>query len=367
MLKKTKILIVDDSSFIRSTLKKILTTENTEVIGEAIDGKNGVELNKKLKPDVVLLDVEMPVMNGLEALKEIMKTRPCPVIMFSTLISDGADTTIKALELGACDFVSKKSSLTTMNNLKEEILEKVKHITHNSNIINQIKRRSMLQNQKAKTKQTESLQKQRYGKGGFKINNVSGKERFFSRNIGVMAIGISTGGPAALMQILPGLPANYPIPILIAQHMPPFFTKSLADRLDGKCEMHVKEAETGDILKAGNIYIAEGGKHMVLKNRNTISITEQPEDALYKPCVDVLFDSVAKYYKNKALFSILTGMGKDGTESLKKFGIYSYVITQTIDSCIATGMPESVTESKLADEIYDLDDMANAYKSFFDL
>ncbi len=374
-MNKTRILVVDDSSFIRNTLSKILSTDKTEVVGVAENGKKGVQANLELKPDIITLDIEMPIMNGLEALKEIMKTRPCPVIMLSSLTSDGANATIDALESGAMDFITKKDAFRGISSLKDEVLEKIDQIMTKPTAINHLHRRSTLMEQKSASKKddisgsvtiTTKSTPPKQKSSVFSVNSVSGKDRPSKKDISIICIGISTGGPAALMKVLPDLPKDFPVPILIAQHMPPHFTDSLARRLDSKSKISVSEAKDGDIIQPGHAYIAEGGKQMYLKNAAKLVISNKPEGELYKPSVNVLFDSVNKYHKHKALPIIMTGMGRDGGDAvmkMKKSGCY--VVSQSIESSIAVGMPETIIKSKLVDEIYDLDVFSEAIISFF--
>jgi two-component system chemotaxis response regulator CheB len=255
-------------------------------------------------------------------------------------------------------------------------------IMSNPRVRNQLHRRSTLFEQKKALSQTghsetksSTQRKSATSTDGtphsdnrtFRINKTSDKNRPRARDISIITIGISTGGPAALMQVLPLLGKDFPVPILIAQHMPPHFTNSLARRLDSKAQISVKEAEDGEIIKPGTAYIAEGGKQMYLSNANKITISDKPEDELYKPSVNVLFDSVTKYHKHKSVGIIMTGMGHDGSEALTRMrAAGGFALTQTIDSCIATGMPETVIKAKQADEIYPLDKMAAAIESLFE-
>jgi two-component system chemotaxis response regulator CheB len=360
----------------RKAISKILmSSENIEVIDTAINGKQAVEKNIKLKPDVITMDIEMPVMNGLQALEAIMKSRPVPVLMLSTLTSDGANATIEALTNGAVGFITKKSAFNEMHSLKDEIIKEILNISTNSSIKNQINRRKLLNEQKYKTQKeprTNSISKSKVSPTKtsnnelFKKNSISNRKRPNKLQVQIIAIGISTGGPAALLDVIPKLPENLPVPIIIAQHMPPHFTKSLADRLDSKSAIKVKEAEDGEHLHPGTVYVAQGGWHLKVNKRSKIEISSMPMDELYKPSVNVMLNSVCDVYRGKALGIIMTGMGHDGYEGIKQLrALGGYSIAQSLDSSIATGMPETIIERKEVDEIYDLNDISKAIISFF--
>jgi two-component system chemotaxis response regulator CheB len=398
-MEKIKVLIVDDSSFIRTSLKKILDVDFIEIVGSAVNGEEAVKLNEELQPDVITLDIEMPKMNGLQALEKIMSSgNPAHVIMLSSLTQDGANSTVEALELGAVDFVGKKDAFSGMSSLKDELIEKILHVTRRTDTVVEMNRRRSLSDQKKKSETpaeetaVERLRRRsaerkasekparkapatpikpkpapsRKGTqtGPFSINKVTTVER--PSKVSLITIGISTGGPAALMKVIPKLPADLPCGILIAQHMPPHFTESLARRLDSKSAIAVQEAKDGDFIKSGNVYIAQGGKQMYLSGSTKLTISDHPIDELYKPSVDVLFDSAFKYHKSSTLGIIMTGMGHDGREAIKRMRRgKAYILAQTTETCVAPGMPDSIISNSLADEIYDLDYIADAIKSFF--
>lgn len=343
-----KVLIVDDSAFMRKALTTVLSVDSgIEIVGTARDGEEALQKVRSLDPDVVTLDIEMPRLNGLETLQEIMKTMPRPVLMVSSLTEEGAQATLKAMELGALDFLPK--SLSAKHDFfAGELVKKIKAIARK-----------------------KALMQLRFGR----LNSVAARRTFAppvpcpppvpcrgARDI--VAIGVSTGGPPAVQKVLSALPANFPACILIAQHMPAAFTGPFAKRLDNVCNITVTEAQDGDKIKAGHAYVAPGGKHMQVIMRGPlpeISITTEPVSALYKPSANVLMESVGRCMGRKSLGVILTGMGSDGMEGMKvlreKGG---YVLAQNETSCVVYGMPKAVVDAGLADQILDIDQMADA-------
>lgn len=323
-MKKIKVLIVDDSLFIRQMFTKILSNEpDIEVISAAADANEARDKIKRYNPDVITLDIEMPGMDGLTFLKKIMSLRPVPVVMASSLTQKGADATLKALEIGAVDYVPKSSSTDfDVENLAKELIEKVKGAS------------------RAKVKAInleENLDE-------IVNTEVFGSNEKFKSGI-LFAIGSSTGGVEALKEVLTRLPENFP-PIVVTQHMPPKFTKSFSERLDRICQMSVKEAENGDILEMGRIYIAPGGtQHLEIIKRGTqmaCVLTDGEKVSGHIPSVDVLFESVAKNIGKLAYGVILTGMGKDGAKgmfSMKQNGCFN--IGQDETSCVVYGMPKA--------------------------
>ncbi|MFW5662793.1 MAG: chemotaxis-specific protein-glutamate methyltransferase CheB, partial [Bacteroidota bacterium] len=324
-MRKIRLLIVDDSTFIRKTLHKILDTDEIEVIDIAVNGREAVEKVNRLKPDIVTMDVEMPVMNGIEALKEIMITYPLPVLMLSTLTNEGAEVTLEALSEGAIDFVTKKAAFTELYGLKDELITKIKNIGRSSSIkIQMINRRRNLRiaaKKKFKDSKDDSLITDRL-RAKIKQDTKKAEPAISSlrphpESIDIITIGISTGGPAALQQLIPALSPKLNVPVLIAQHMPPYFTKTLSKRLDQMSQLAVKEAESGEPALPGTIYIAPGGKQMSVGPNSKINISDTPEDELYKPSVNVLFNSVASSFGSRAIGMIMTGMGHDGGDGCK--------------------------------------------------
>lgn len=341
------VLVVDDSAFMRKAISTMLDKDpGIKVIGTARNGKEGLELVRKLDPDVVTMDIEMPQMDGLTALRHIMMEAPRPVLMVSSLTTEGAESTLKAMELGAVDFIPKQLSKVSLDIIKieKDLIAKVKTVAS----------RNM--------RHVASVRPASRGRGATPTRAVVPKGGRPVRD--VVAIGVSTGGPPVVQKILSSLPADFPAGILIAQHMPAAFTGPFAQRLDGVSKISVKEAETGDVLKPGHAFVAPGGKHVVLDqkiSRVDVVVTDQPEDALYKPSANVLISSVAKAVGKRGLSVILTGMGNDGCEGvrdLKSKG--GRAIAQSDSTCVVYGMPKAIVDENLADEIVDLDEIADA-------
>ncbi len=337
MQNKTKIVVVDDSATMRKLLSITLNAAaDFEVVATAKDGEEAYQVIKKVKPDLVTLDVQMPNVDGIEALRKIMKECPVPVIMLSALTTEGADATLKALELGAIDFIPKDPSLWgDINNFKEDLVKKIREI---------LKQRSY------RKRLISVKQHSNYGNSGPKSVE---KNPISDLSYKAIGIGISTGGPMALQKALPKLSGHIDCPIFIVQHMPPKFTKSLADRLNGMCRLEVKEAENNEIVKNGVIYIAPGGKHMTVTGapgQCKIVVGDEPSNTLHRPSVNVMMLSLIEMFGKHLLGVIMTGMGKDGFEGikeLKKLG--GYCITQDEESCVVYGMPRAVSEAGLSD------------------
>ncbi len=346
----TKVLIVDDSAFMRKALTSLLTADpSLTIVGTATNGEEAVAQVVKLDPDVVTLDIDMPKMDGLTALQQIMKVKPTPVIMVSSLTEEGAQSTLKAMEYGALDFLPK--SLSTKHDVfGEELTKKIKLLA---------RKKALLQLRHGKQK-SDAARSGAAGAGG--TANVTQNPCRGARDI--IAIGVSTGGPPAVQKVLSAFPANFPAAILIAQHMPAAFTGPFAKRLDSMCQINVSEALDGERPKAGHAYVAPGGKHMVLTMKGPlmeISITAEPKSALYKPSATELMRSVAECVPRKAIGVILTGMGSDGLDGIKllrqKGG---YIMAQNEASCVVYGMPKAIVEANLSDQTLDIAHMADA-------
>lgn len=344
MEKKIKVLIVEDSTVIRKLLSDLLKNDpDIEVIDTAKTGKEAIEKAKILHPDVITLDIEMPEMDGLTALKILKKEIPqVKVIMFSSLTQEGAKATIESLVLGAYDFVPKPST--------KSFLESIKKIEQD--LIPKIKSAVPLEKIKPIYKIIEGVPKIK--KGIYKS----------------CGIGISTGGPQTLLKIIPELPSNFPAPIFIVQHMPPLFTKQLAERLNSISLLKVKEAEEGEIVKEGIVYIAPGDYHMRVKKENAfikIKLSQSPPRNFCRPSVDELFESLAEVYNGFTLVLVLTGMGNDGKEGaqqIKKRG--GVVLAQDAESSVVFGMPKAVIEAGLADEIINLSQISKRLRELFE-
>ncbi len=348
MKQKIKTLIVDDSAFMRKSLSIMLSKDsNIEVIGTAHNGKEGLELAKKLRPDIITLDVEMPVMDGLTALKLIMKEVPTPVIMVSSITTEGAESTLKALEYGAVDFISKEQSFVSVNitSIQDELIHKIKSIVfHRRN--------------------SAKVVKNKFGEQHHLTNGALPKMRY-----NAIALGVSTGGPISLQKVLPFLSDKLNVPIFIVQHMPPKFTKSLADRLNGMSKLTVKEAEHGELVNKNFVYIAPGGKHINFSKIGSgvkILLGDEPATSLHRPSVDVMLNSAISIYGKNLLGVIMTGMGKDGLlgiTELKKLG--GKCLAQNEESCVVYGMPKAVVDAGFADAVAPLEQIANKINLVF--
>lgn len=339
-----KVLIVDDSAFMRNALSSMLSSDSEiQIVGKARDGIEAIELVEKLKPDIVTMDVEMPRMDGITALRHIMEKNPVPVIMVSSLTTDGAKVTLDALDLGAVDFIPKNLSDLSINIVKiqEILIDKVKHIA---------KKKILRRHIRPNASPTKSVY-------------IPEDRKIGERHISVVAIGSSTGGPKALQEIIPKLPKNFPVPILIAQHMPPSFTSQFAERLNQLSQIEVREADEGDILKPGLALIAPGRGNMRLKRMHgidiAVTISENREEFIYHPSVDALMISASEHFRGRTLGVVLTGMGYDGKKGasqIKKAG--GRVIVQDEETCVVYGMPKAVVDAGLADKILPVEEIA---------
>ncbi len=344
-----KVVVVDDSAFMRKAIMAMLEKDpEIRVVAVGRDGAEGLELIRRHDPDVVTLDIEMPKMDGLTALRHIMMEMPRPVLMVSSLTVEGAEATLKAMELGAVDFIPKALSKVSLDivRIEDDLRAKVKTIA---------KRRISHMRYRPAPRPAAA--------------GTAGAPRAPVRPSGpqvrdVVAIGVSTGGPPAVQKVLSRLPANFPAAVVIAQHMPAAFTGPFAKRLDSVCRIHVKEAEHGERMQQGVVYIAPGGRHLRIEqkiSRVDISVTEEPREALYKPSANVMIDSVAQAVGRRGLGVILTGMGSDGMEgvrSLKQKG--GRALAQSDSTCVVYGMPKAIVDSGLADSVIDIDDMGDA-------
>lgn len=331
MEKKIKVLIVDDSAFMRMVLKDIIDKQpNMKVIGLARDGLEAVEKASNLNPDVITLDVEMPKLNGLEALKIIMKKTPTKVLMVSSLTSEGASITIESLENGAVDFIQKPAGSTswTFRQVQDELIDKI-------NNISEINVESLI-NKKTEVKKVR------------KPMRLAGDK--------ILLIASSTGGPRSLDKVIPKLPGELNVPVLVVQHMPAGFTKSLADRMNRISELTVKEAEEGDILEKNHVYVAPGNYHLGLKKipSGKIKLFLDSSDKInnVRPAADFTFDQAAEIFNSGCVGVVLTGMGRDGAKGAFKIKHYGgKILAEAKDTCVVYGMPKAVVEDGYADHI----------------
>jgi two-component system, chemotaxis family, protein-glutamate methylesterase/glutaminase len=336
-----RVLVVDDSAFVRQALTRMLSAASgMEVVGTAVDGQDGLEKVLLLRPDVVTLDVKMPRLGGLEALQQIMERCPTPVLLLSSLTSEGADITLRGLELGAVDFIDKSSVQGNMNllNIAKELVAKVRALAG-------APRRRLLP-----PVSTPAV--------------LPSRPREAAAPAEVVAIGTSTGGPPALQRIIPRLPAAFAGTILVVQHMPVGFTRSLAERLDQRSMLPVREAEDGEPLVPGQVLIAPAGRHLKVRRRGSqaprVWLDDEPLAALHRPSVDVLMSSVARAYGPRVLGIVLTGMGTDGVEGLRAIrAAGGRTLAESEESCVIYGMPKAALEAGVAERAVPLALMAD--------
>ena len=368
------VLVVDDSGFFRKRLTEILTASGQiKVVGVATNGREGVELAEKLRPDVITMDYEMPVMDGISAVREIMKRHPAPVLMFSSLTYEGARVTLDALEAGAVDFLPKnfEEIARDSSQLQKILIERVLDVAGSrpgakpsappptapppsprspAPVRRSVPERPAIPDRSSRPSAPEPEAPARRS-----------IRRGPAKHYSVVAIGTSTGGPVALQRVLMALPAGFPAPVVLVQHMPASFTPAFAERLNKLCQIEVRQAEDGDMLKPGVALLAPGGKQMMIENRGgqgRVRILPGDDRLNYKPCVDVTFGSLARSFPGKTLGLILTGMGSDGKEGcrlMKQSG--SDIWSQDEKTSVIYGMPMAVAKAGLSDEILALDDI----------
>lgn len=346
---KIKVLIVDDSALVRRMIQNILIQDpDIEIVGVARDGVEALIKAAELKPDVITLDVEMPVMDGLTCLENLLKQGSYGIIMISSFTYDRAIATIRALELGAFDFITKSGNVFDMasQEKQKEITDKIK-----------------LAYRAVKNKQPSGTVRRKKPK---ESPESAGKPKEMKY---VVALGISTGGPRALSEILPEFPGDFPAAIVIVQHMPPGFTASLAARLNEICRLTVKEAEDGDELKAGYVYIAPGDYHLTFYNEDSkirIRLLKTPPVGGLRPNVDVMMESLSEIDFNPVIGVIMTGMGNDGSKGLIKLKQKknAFVIAQDESTSVVFGMPRSAIDNGVVDITVPLQDIPTCLMNF---
>ncbi len=343
-----RVLVVDDSRFFRRRVAEILDADPMiEVVGNAGNGAEAIEEAARLKPDVITMDIEMPVMDGISAVRKIMASQPTPVLMFSSLTTDGAQATLDALEAGAADFLPKRFEDISKDReeAKQLLCRRVRALAR---------------------RRVAALRTATVAVGAARPATVAppvSRRAAAGRPVKLVAIGTSTGGPIALLEVLRKLPANFSVPLLLIQHMPATFTPAFAKRLDQQCAIRVKEAADGDRLEPGLALLAPGGRQMSVERAGreaVVRIRDGAAGETYKPSVDITFSSLAKLYPADTLAIVLTGMGADGREgarALKQGG--STVWAQDEASCVVYGMPAAVAEAGLADQVFALSEMGS--------
>jgi len=354
-MKKVRALVVDDAVVVRRMVTDVLSEDpEIEVAGTAANGRIALQKLTQVNPDLVTLDIEMPEMNGLETLAALRKTHPTlPVIMFSTLTERGAAATLEALSLGASDYVTKPANVGSValaqQRIREELIPKIKALCHVHADPLALPERPQPAVVPPAPLAGAAVPRPALGVPA-------------SGRVDVVAIGVSTGGPNALAVVLPELPADLPVPVVLVQHMPPMFTRLLAERLDAQSGLTVVEAAGGEALSPGHVYIAPGNYHMVVQRRGTQVVTalnQEPPENSCRPAVDPLFRSVSQVYGSHVLAVVLTGMGQDGlrgVEHVRAAG--GGVIAQDERSSVVWGMPGFVARAGLADRVLPLKDIA---------
>ena len=380
-----RVLIADDSAFMRKVISDMFSRQSDfQVVGTAINGKDTIDKVKKLKPDLLTLDVTMPVMDGLEALAVIMEDCPLPVVMVSSMTQRGTDATVRALSLGAVDFVSKAGGpISKIDSIEDELLAKCRAAA--SAHVAKFRQSAADSKPLTFTPKAPSPPVMKRVEVQRRTGMVLGQKPVINRvpppppptaprpNVStamaatgkkLVVIGTSTGGPQALQTVVTRLPGNLPCGVVIVQHMPAGFTKSLADRLNSISEIAVKEAENDEIIKPGQVYIAPGNFHLRIfpagGGNRKIVLSQEPPVGNHRPAVNVMFDSAAPFGKD-LVSVIMTGMGSDGCEGMKKIKANGgYSIAQDESSCVVYGMPKAVVDAGLADEVKPLTKIAEA-------
>ena len=363
------VLIVDDSSFFQTRLKELINEHpELKVVGIASNGQEAIEKDEALRPDIISMDYEMPYLDGLSAVREILSRRRVPIVMFSSMTYEGATITLQALEAGAVDFIPKNFAEVSRNSavLKAKLQEKLIAFARSSRPMD-------LETQRKKTEELAETAKERSSKAREKTSALrqrlaakneaeepdiqSRTPRNFGRKklsskIKLILIGASTGGPVALSEVITQLPGSLSVPIVITQHMPENFTRAFAERLNRICALSVKEAQSGDVLSPGQVLIAQGGKQLIFdKSGRSVKVIDGDDRVNYKPCVDITFASAANVFGGKVLGIVMTGMGSDGCEGakiLKQRG--AYIWGQDRETSVVYGMPAAVANANLVDE-----------------
>ncbi len=346
-----RVLVVDDSRFFRRRLTEMLNSDkHIEVVGSAADGVEAIKMAHELRPDVITMDIEMPMMDGITATKEIMAQIPTPILMFSSLSVEGAKATLDALDAGAIDFLSKKFNdiASDRDTAKRLLCARVRVLGA----------RGLAKNDVAASRSDAHMASVSKSHHSSEV-----PVKLDLNEIKLIAIGTSTGGPVALQSILTAIPAGFPLPILVIQHMPASFTPSFSERLDSLCDIHVRHVNDGDEISPGTAFIAPGGVQMLISKdggRMVLKIKEATQKQTYKPSVDITFSSLANICSSDVLAIVLTGMGTDGREGAKLLKQKGATIwAQDEESSVIYGMPMAIAEAGLADAVLSLEEIAS--------
>ena len=339
-----RVVVIDDSAYVRKVVREILSRSPfIEVVGTARDGREALDLVERLDPDVVTCDLIMPELDGVGFVREQMKRRPVPIIIMS-VAKETAEAALTALDAGAIDFVQKPTALATEKifEVSTELIDKVKAAGHIA--LNRI-----------------PMPRQPV------VRSEPGTKVHGSHSVDMVVLGISTGGPQALKRLIPQLPSDFPVPLLIVMHMPVGYTEMYAAKLNELSQVEVREAKEGDEIKPGRVFLAQAGRHLFLKQdangKIVTHLDAKPFSTLHRPAVDVLFQSAAEVYGNRVLGVVMTGMGSDGKQGaawIKAQG--GLIFTEAESSCVVYGMPAAVVEAGLSDKSIALEDMAHAIR-----
>jgi two-component system chemotaxis response regulator CheB len=352
---RIRVLVVDDSAFMRKVLHSIIASDpQMEVCGEARDGRDAVTQSEALKPDVVTMDINMPHVDGLQATEIIMSNNPRPILVVSSESREGADVTLKALELGAIDFVAKPSGGVDldMSSVKEELCRKLK-MAAKVRVVRTATRSKLQQEIAASVPRTEPAHNFPHAAGdGRPAMNVPGRQAKFP----VVVLACSTGGPATLMKFVPAFPKDFPGAVILVQHMPANFTAQFSKQLGEVAQIRVKEAEAGEIVTPSQLYVCPGSHHLRVSPTGRVSLDDGPRISGYRPCADLAFESGADYAGPMMIGVVLTGMGNDGAKGVRAVkAAGGHVIVQDESTAVIFGMPQEAIKSGAVDQILPID------------
>ena len=365
--KKIRVLIVDDSAFMRKVLQSIVAADaQLEVCGEARDGRDAVTQSETLKPDVITMDINMPHMDGLQATEIIMSSNPRPILVVSSESRDGAEVTLKALDLGAIDFVAKPTGGIDldMNSVKDELCRKLK-VAAKVRVVRTATRSRLQQDIAGGAPRTEpirsfeqSLQENRFAGTATAVAPAPARG---GGKFPIVVVAASTGGPATLMKFVPYFPKDFPGAVILVQHMPGSFTAQFSQQLQEVAQIRVKEAEAGEIIVPSQLYICPGSHHMRVSPTGRVSLDDGPRIGGYRPCADLTFDSAADYAGPMSIGIILTGMGNDGAKGVQTVkNVGGHVIAQDESTAVIFGMPQEAIKTGAVDQILPIEVIYNA-------
>jgi len=362
--RRIRVLVVDDSAFMRRVLHGIIASDPLlEVCGEARDGQDAVTQAEVLKPDVISMDINMPHMDGLQATEVIMSGNPRPILIVSSESKEGAEVTLKSLELGAIDFVAKPSGGVDldMHSVKEELCRKLK-MASKVRVVRTASRLRLQHEIASSVPRTEpGVGGGRFAKGSPEQRSQNGNGQPPRGKFPIVVMASSTGGPATLMRFLPAFPADFPGAVIVVQHMPGNFTSQFSRQLGEVSQMRVKEADAGEIIVPGQVYVCPGAQHLRVSPTGRISLDDGPRISGYRPCADLALESAADFAGPMAIGIILTGMGNDGAKGVQAVrNVGGHVIAQDESTAIIFGMPQEAIRTGAVDQVLPIDAIYNA-------